>query len=313
MSTLSTYLAMSKPADGDTSWGTELRNAMDTLDQVVSAQYTYHVSSWFSDANLFPNGVPGTQRHFDTIQSALDEAAGSDTRLTICVWPGTYAETLSYTGRAHIQGMSMSVSDYVWGVEIQGDVTGPVIDWTPRNALVDTFAVRNCKLTQSGADPGSGQTWPFFVRINDQGVGNYGGGRNTVCFENVVFRVTSTPGSRTWSYGIASDGYTRVIFDRCVFRMSSNILNPIHVWGNNTTGVTAELHGRQNRVTYFAVSQPAINVNEGVSGSWAYNATQQDRSDLVTFGGTGTNTINGLTTDTEFTDYFNLAGDGLWY
>lgn len=97
MSTYDDYLALAKPAQGDTSWTTEVNENWDTIGLARCAERVYEVSPTWTPGALYPDGTPNKQRLFATIQEAIDAGEsdfGDATGFVVKVWPGTYDEDL---------------------------------------------------------------------------------------------------------------------------------------------------------------------------------------------------------------------------
>ena len=306
--TYTTYLNLAKPGDGDTSWGDNIRNFMDTMDELALVQNLWRVSPLYTVPNLYPYGAPGTRRHFDTIQGAIDAAGGNDTRDTILIYPGTYTENLSISGRMILVGAA-PCGGYSYGVRIDGNQADPCVTWSPTAGNIDQLGLHNLSFVQTGSDPGTAVNKSLAIEVVDQGSGNYGGSRNTIDIKGCAFNFGSTVGSRAWDHLYSANGYNRSLFHNCVFRMSSTIVDPFEVYGNNTTSRAAEFYMRGCTLHWNGTpTNTYFDFNEGVDGLYCYNVSEHARSTLVTFGGTGTNNVTGLNTDSEFIDHHNISG-----
>lgn len=313
MSTLTDALALSKPADGDSSWGAEIRDALDTLDYLAQPNNIYYVAPIFTQANLFPNGVPSDRRHFDTIQAAITaiEASASAGQIssTIMVYPDQYDESLTFTRSVNLVGVGGLMAATVRGTypKIKGQGTNPVITFNP--AAGDYFGISFTGLIFEHAytSTASTQAWPLLMNVTDQGAGNYGGFQNKIVMDNCHFR--DDVAEDEFDYLIRCQGFNRLAMNLCTFKLptgANNYEKPISIEGNDAQGKEAQLYIKRSEFNHSGVDDQTIYMDNRSAGIYYRNGSVRSVGDIVTFGGTGSNDCSGLSNQTEFDDYGNL-------
>lgn len=315
MSTLTDALAASMPADGDTAWGTELRNFMRTVDYLAQPSNTYFVSPTFTAANISPYGAGSDRRHFDTIQGAIDqiEASANNHLATILVFPATYTEELTITKSVHVCGVASGYATQGGKCELNGNHSAPTITVNPAAGEWINVVFSNFKIGQDDSTYGGVTTaWPFWVDVNDQGAGNYGSTRNRIVFHNCDFKQDNLPdASDVFTYGIALDGYNQLILHQTQLRFpdDNDFTNPIWIHGNNAQSKQGQLHMKRCEVIMSGSSGHIIDFDDSSSGIVLRSTFTRSSLALIrTFGATGSNSCSGLNSSTDFGDLANVGG-----
>lgn len=151
------FLGLPQYSDDDKNHGTGERNKWAQLGQIVCPENVFYVSPSYTAGNLPHIANATTRRHFDTIQSAIDEAEdvlgyGTGERGVIVVYPGDYRESITVTKNISLVGACGHVGS---GVNYAGmprllgeDSTDPVITFDPVDSQqcglsVSGFQIRN--------------------------------------------------------------------------------------------------------------------------------------------------------------------------
>lgn len=314
MSTSSFWLNLSKPGDGDTAWGTEIRNFMETVDRLVNPGKFRIVGSQYSTANLFPYGAPSNRLLHDTIQGAIDavEANSSDDATnTILVFPGDYGEDLTIRESVNIVGVNPLHSQVMGTTRINGTGSNPPVTFTPNAGLSAQCNFANIRFGQNASSFGGGTVaWPYWARANDQGASNYGTFHNRLHFHNCFFRLDAFSGSDVFTYGFWCEGKIHVLFTDCQMRLPVNadMTKPITVEGNNATGEQASLFMKRTDVWQPGSAGQTIHIDDNCQGQIARCSFTRTRSQTLSVGGTGTNALEGMNDDGEVTAHGNLMG-----
>lgn len=172
------YLGLAKPAQGDVSWTTEINENWDTVGLAGTPEATYFVSPTFTDAALFPDGVPTKQRHFNTIQKAIDAGeadAWLDPGYTIKVGPGEYGEQLTIGRPVSIIGPGPSYFDNPAGaarVRGDGNATATIVI-NPWDANVQKVGLFGLSLDNKYATTNAVEITaaPYLIHIADKDPG----------------------------------------------------------------------------------------------------------------------------------------------
>lgn len=317
MSTLSYWLEFSKPADGDTSWGGEIRNALDSIDTALHPNLTFFVSPNFTDAALYPNGTPAHRRYFDTIGGALAaiNAAALDDRYTILVSPGVYTENLTISKSVNIVGVVPAHSQTAALTMIRGDGSGPPITLTPAAGEVVVASISNCILSQTEMSHGDTTVgWPHWILVNDQGAGNYGAYHNKLILHNVHMRRDALLGTDVFTYGIRVQAFTQLVMHDCQLRIpdTPDFTWPISIEGNFSTSKTAQIHMKQTDVNHStAGGSYTIRMLNGSSGTVGRCGFIRGQAATVVFGGSGSNSLLGMNSPAEAVACGNTNGYAL--
>ena len=221
MSTLTSVLQLSKPADGATSWGGEIRNAMDTLDRLHGMSNVYWVDPLFTEAAIYPNGVPADKRYHHSIQSAITEAEATGTTgyTTIMVAPGQYNENLTITKTMNIVGFpgGQGLMGY------SGAMGKPMLVGAPGSSTITVnvpaggsadVSFANMVVTHT-ATGGTGTITGYGQLFYAPDQGTYGA-INEFYFRDVNFWVRSNTNTARFESLIKTIGYNNITLDRCI-------------------------------------------------------------------------------------------------
>lgn len=318
MSTLTFFNGFSKPADGDTSWGGELRNMMDQLDRLLSPNdRTYFVAEGFTQANLYPNGLPSSRRYFDTVQGALDavNAASDDQHTTIVLWPGIYTENITIEKSVHLVGLSGGHAVRGMQTRIKGDGNATPVTIDPANGSSISVSINDIFVQIENLDHGgSTRSYPHWLWMKDQGSGNYGSAQNVICLNNVAMRTDDLNAGDLFTYGILIEGKSTLVTLDTQIRVpgpgdiNADMTYPVMIRGNTTTGVEAQLQMKQTDIVHWGTAGSTITMQNNAAGMVTRCGFTRARADVVTFGGSGSNSCTGLNTDNEFEALNNSAG-----
>ena len=222
MSTYDDVLHLAKPAQGDTSWATEINQNWDALGEVTAPSYTYFVSPNFTSANL-DNGSATDRRHFDTIQGAINEIEtnSENTQYTILVYPGAYFENITITKSISIIGVK-GASGWGYGTKIAGSTASAasVVTFSPEEDSYCYLRLANIDIyNQYNADNSSEILTGYAISTTAQtSAGAY---TNRIELYNCNLRCTTWGDHNRWRSAIESiDGIFTFYIDGCQINTS---------------------------------------------------------------------------------------------
>lgn len=296
-------------SDDDTDHGNHNRALVATIGKVVSPSNVYFVSPQFTEGNL-NCGEASDRRHFATIGEAIFVApAGS----TILVYPGTYNEPLGIGKSLRIIGVGGGFG-FGGGLPIvQYNAAAPVVAITPQAGETLSLTLANLQIKQNWTGSGS-QSWPFWIDINDQGVGNFGPYRNRIDLHNCIFRQDTVPA--VFGQGILCQGWAALGLNQCQFKVGAAtdhyIGSLIYLFGNTTAAKQAWLYARDCAFEHpdYAGTY-TFRFDYLASGMYSRNSSTRSRATSVVFGIYGTNSCGGLNNDSQFDAMRNIAGYAL--
>lgn len=324
ISSYTSNLGFPQYSDDDQSHGTGERNKWETLDNINSPENIYFVSPTYTAANM-PHATNATdQRHFDTIQKAIDAAEpalGYTQRPTIIVYPGQYDEALAIDDSITIVaavGQHAATHGGGRGVLIRGDGTADsVITITPPDSQTISVNFMGIAFENSySASNATKITEPYLLDVVAQGV--VGTHPIWVGFKDCDIRMQTWGDNNSWAYGIRAQGWTSVIFDQTQVagygyagdNDNGGIEHLIYSRGINDVTKLSQLSARNCQFDNSWLSTGTgdiVNVDNGVIGTFGRCDFDMDYAIIYTEGTTGTNNIVGLTSS-SFDKYRNSDG-----
>lgn len=325
MSSFDSIFDLEKPADGDTSWGPEARQWVDTLALAHAADRVYKVSPDWTSAALGNSGA-SDRRHFDTIQGAIgagEAASWPDFGYLIEVYPGEYNEALTITKNVGIVGVSAAGYSSGGGQNprIRGDGTAsPIVTISPPDSVSILVSFKHLLFENGYATDNATQiTVPYLLEVNNQST--TASGQSFITLADVIARCQTIGRHNNWLYGIRCRGYHDLVIKRSQiggldFAGGDNdggIQKLIDVEGFDSSKFGRLLAYDSDFTTKFAATgtprifrmdnYARIHLRARCSSSIAASSCIED-------GGTGTNVSTGIT-GTEPADRGNLFGTDL--
>ena len=218
------YLNLAKPAQGDTTWTTEINENWDTVGLAGCPERHYFVSPTFSTAALFPDGAPNKQRHFNTIQGAIDQGetdAWSDGGFVVHVGAGTYLEKITIGRPCSIVGSpGTAYFDYpAGGVRIRGNGGADnVIEINHWDANVQRVGFYNIAFDNQYSTTNAVEITaaPYLAMVNTKGgPETWGAAQNSVSFFGCAMVCQQFGLNNSWEAAFKADGYWDLRFVEC--------------------------------------------------------------------------------------------------
>jgi hypothetical protein len=214
--TYDSYLNLAKPAAGDVTWTTEINENWDTIGLAVCPDATYFVSSTFTAGGLFPDGAPTSQRHFPTIQDAIDQGetdGWADDGFVVIVGAGDYDEKLTISQTCSIVGHpGTGFFDYpAGGVRIRGDGTAAsVVEINFWDANVQRVGFYGLSFENGYATSNAVEITaaPYLMMVNTKGgAESWGAAQNSVSFKDCALIMQTHGVDNSWEAGVKASGY----------------------------------------------------------------------------------------------------------
>ena len=237
--TYTTNVHFAKPSDGDTDHGDEIRQNFDVVDHALAPDSTYFVSPNFTSSNM-ANTSSTNRRHWDTIQGAIDRinALGNSTAAdpyTILVYPGGYAENLTFSTSVHIVGVGGKMNSLSRSNGATPRLTGSatsansLITVTPPTSQSVAVNFTNFYFENLYAVSNSTEiTNPYLLDFQDTGTG---GTPHYFGMTDCQARMQTWGDDNNWTWGVKTRG--RVITSL----MNSDFISLSHGGGEDTGGV----------------------------------------------------------------------------
>ena len=315
-----THLDLKKAVDTNKTWGDGIRENFDVLDRLHSPAQVFFVDADYNESYLL-NGSATTQKHFETIQEAIDAAPSGlpssyANRALILVHPGYYEECLEISKNVTIAAIGGPQAHH-YGAKVtiagSGDASPAVTVSIPDAASFLDVGFSGISI-ENKYTSGATQTKAACLRI-DKALTDTGGTSRVHLLSCSLLGEDN--GNTDWESVIENyaAGDARIYLDGCmvgaVISGTGRVRSLVKVAGDYSNSKLAYLIARDT--SFYLDGGPYTNYGliAGVNGSTSilkgcdFNEPASSGDAYMSMVGSGVNTFTGITGASEATQYVN--------